>query len=404
VTEHLQAAEAAVVGACLRSGRAVDESAQILRAGDFSDPDMAALFQACVTVRADHPRGDVDHLLVATTAGTFKLTTPADLQRLAREVPSTANVGFYARYVADAATVRRYAQAASAVLASVEAGNDAQTVTQRALNAMQAAASDHRVDGLHARDYDELMDEQDAPYDWIVPGFIERGDRFVLTGHEGLGKSTLLRQAAILTAGGFNFVTGKPLEDVEPGRVLVVDVENSEKQWRRKTSGMRLQVKTKGGAFDGRLKVACHGRINLTSAEDSASVHRLIDLHQPDLVVIGPLYKLVPGGITNDDDAAPLITALDKIRDRGIALMLETHMGHSTSGGPGGARNVRPRGSSQLMGWPEFGYGLAPATSDASEGEPIPGLVDMIAWRGDRDERKWPDQWNRGSIWPWEPW
>jgi len=398
--DRTQLAERAVVGACIRSGKAVDQVAEVIGFRDFEDPDLAAIFQACVDIRADHPRGDLDPLLVAANAQTFKPVTPQDLQRIARECPSTANVGYYASFVVDAATVRRHAQAAHRVLAAVEAGKDAADVTQTALNALQDAQAGRKIDGLHAVDYDELMDQQDDPYDWVVPNFLERGDRFVLTGHEGLGKSTLLRQAVIATAGGFSFVTGKP---IDPKRALVIDVENSERQWRRKTAGMRQTVKTRGAQFDGRLKVACHGRIDLVG-KDRGSVMRLIDVHQPDMVLIGPLYKLSPKGVNNDDDAAEIITALDAIRDQGITLLLETHMGHTTTGGAGGARNVRPRGSSALMGWPEMGYGLAPATSEASEGEPIPGLVDMIPWRGDRDERKWPDQWNRGSVWPWEPW
>lgn len=401
VNEHLQAAEQAIVGASLRSRRAVDEASELVQPSDFLDPELGALYDACLTVRHDTPRGDLDLLMVASVARTQRPTSPMDLQRLARECVSSANVGFYARYVADAATVRRYQSAAHRVLTQVDAGADAETVTQTAMNAMQDAARGHRTDGLHAVDYDELMDAEDAPYDWVVPDYLERGDRFVLTGHEGLGKSTLLRQAAILTAGGFNFVTGKRMD---PKRVLVVDVENSERQWRRKTSGMRQQVKVRGGAFDGRLKVACHGRIDITSQRDQGSVMRLIDVHQPDMLMIGPLYKLAKKGINTDDDAAEVITALDVIRDRGITLLLETHMGHTTTGGAGGARNVRPRGSSALMGWPEFGYGLAPQTSDASEGTPIPGLVDMIPWRGDRDERAWPEQWKQGGEWPWMPW
>ncbi len=29
------------------------------------------------------------------------------------------------------------------------------------------------------------------------------------------------------------------------------------------------------------------------------------------------------------------------------------------------------------------------------------GDVDMVAWRGDRDERNWPQRIKRGGLWPW---
>jgi hypothetical protein len=55
---------------------------------------------------------------------------------------------------------------------------------------------------------------------------------------------------------------------------------------------------------------------------------------------------------------------------------------------------MRPRGSAALMGWPEFGYGLR--WNEV-------GDVDMVAWRGDRDERNWPLRIKRGGLWPWTP-
>ena len=66
-----------------------------------------------------------------------------------------------------------------------------------------------------------------------------------------------------------------------------------------------------------------------------------------------------------------------KLRARGITLVLEAHAGHATT--KGDERNMRPRGSAALMGWPEFGYGLRWNEM---------GDVDMVAWRGDRDARQ----------------
>jgi replicative DNA helicase len=113
------------------------------------------------------------------------------------------------------------------------------------------------------------------------------------------------------------------------------------------------------------------------------------------------LYKITSKAIQSDDDAAPVIAALDSIRDKGITLMLETHMGHTKNNS--GSRDVRPRGSAALLGWPEFGAGLARVKNEASEGMPVPGLADLIHWRGQRDHRPWPDQWVHGATWPWEP-
>ena len=73
------------------------------------------------------------------------------------------------------------------------------------------------------------------------------------------------------------------------------------------------------------------------------------------------------------DDAAPLILALDAIRDRGLCLLMEAHAGHAK--GANGTRDLRPRGSSALLGWPEFGFGLDPHETDNN-------AAWWSAWRG----------------------
>jgi hypothetical protein len=109
-----------------------------------------------------------------------------------------------------------------------------------------------------------------------------------------------------------------------------------------------------------------------------------LDATRPDILVIGPLYRLTQGALQNDDDAAPVLAALDTLRDRDISLLIEAHAGHGV--GQGGQRNLRPRGSSALLGWPEFGYGMRDIGG---------GFVDVVPWRGDRDERWWPSRVRR---------
>ena len=73
------------------------------------------------------------------------------------------------------------------------------------------------------------------------------------------------------------------------------------------------------------------------------------------ILAIGPLSRLVPRALQTDDEAAPVLAALDTIRDRDIALLIEAHAGHTV--GKGGQRDLRPRGSSALLGWPGLGVG-----------------------------------------------
>ena len=112
--------------------------------------------------------------------------------------------------------------------------------------------------------------------------------------------------------------------------------------------------------------------------------------------MIGPLYRLAPRALNDDSDAAPVIATLNLIRARGACVLLEAHAGHAL--GHGGRRDLRPRGSSAFLGWPEFGYGIR--SSDLPEAKKK-RLVDVVPWRGDRDEREWPDHLIAGGTWPW---
>jgi len=238
----------------------------------------------------------------------------------------------------------------------------------------------------------ELLDGTDD-YDWLIPGLLEREDRLMLTGSEGGGKTTFFRQVTILSAAGINPMT---FEKIEPVRVQVIDAENTERQWRRKVRSIALKARAEGTTDPlVSMNLSFPGRIDISSEKWLGAVHRLIDQNKPDLLAIGPLYKMARSAMNTDDDVAPVLAALDSIRERGVALLIEAHAGHSLSG-EGGQRNLRPRGSSALLGWPEMGFGLRLDKDD-------PNVTVIERWRGDRDERAWPARIKRGGQWPWTP-
>lgn len=229
-------------------------------------------------------------------------------------------------------------------------------------------------------------------YDWVIPGLLEKSDRLILTGIEGGGKSYFLRQVAIMAAAGLSPFSQEP---IRPVNVLVIDAENSERQWARTTKYI-TGIAERAGARppQDHVKVSAGFRVDLGVPADVEQIHRLIDKHEPSILMIGPLYKLVSGEITNDDDAAPLIKTLDAFRERGIALLMEAHTGHAGKS----SKDLRPRGSSALLGWPEFGFGLLPDTDNEE-------FVDLVRWRGDREQREWPSGFRKGmpGELPWMP-
>lgn len=274
-----------------------------------------------------------------------------------------------------------------------EADGDPGAAMANAGKRLQLLRDDHAIRRLEVKTLDEVLAEPDS-YDWVVDELIERGDRIMFTGVEGGGKSTLGRQIGILAAAGLHPFTFQTM--TRPARVLAVDAENSERQWRRAARGITAHAAVRGQVNPAEtMRLVCTGPLDLTSDADLGQIHAALDEQPADIVLIGPLYRLAPrGGVNDDEDAAPLLRALDTIRARGTALIIEAHAGHTRTGDE---RNLRPRGSSALLGWPEFGFGL---TTDKSANTATD--YRLVRWRGDRDQRAWPVRLSRGmSDWPW---
>jgi hypothetical protein len=247
-----------------------------------------------------------------------------------------------------------------------------------------------------APDLDEFLAGVDPPYAWVIESILERGDRLIWTGAEGLGKSVVGRQLAVAAAAGIHPFTN---DRTDPRVVLWIDCENSERQGRRHFRRLRRVIIAKGCPVPkgGMRLIHRPEGIDLTRDEDVAWLMERVHAYKPELLYIGPLYRLHATDI-NDETAARKVTAvLDLARARAdCALIIE---GHSPHGGGGESRPVRPIGSSLFRRWPEFGYGISPATDD----NPCKEVV-IRPWRGARDERHWPRSliWSeKDDEWPW---
>lgn len=256
-----------------------------------------------------------------------------------------------------------------------------------------------------AQDIWEFLATDDPPHNWIVPGLLERGDRLILTGFEGQGKSMLIRQLAICIAAGINpFWHDKRFP---PQKVLLIDCENSEAQSRRKLRPIAEISKH----FKGAQKIP-HGGLrlihrpegmDLTTESDAAWLIERVTAHQPDVLFIGPFYRLHQGNMNDEVFARRTVAILDRARAiTNCALITEAHAGH---GEAGKSRSVRPTGSSLLLRWPEFGYGLAPNAMSVPDDLGRSREMDFVSWRGPRDDRDWPThiRYGREGEMPWQP-
>ena len=255
-----------------------------------------------------------------------------------------------------------------------------------------------------APDLYEFLAVQDPGYDWVIPNLLERGDRLIWTGFEGLGKSVITRQLAVCAAAGIH-----PFENrgIPQKRVLFIDCENPDRKNRRHFRDLERTARANGypvpeGAF--RIIGRPEG-IDLTRGEDAAWLLERVTAHSPDLLVIGPFYRLHAADANEEMAARTVVAALDAARLKAdCALITEAHAGHGQGGGY--ARSVRPIGSSLLMRWPEFGYGIAPYPDAEPDEHGRCRHVEVKAWRGPREERQWPRElmWGTHALdLPWVP-
>ena len=391
MSAHLDA-EKDIIGAILLHPDSLRFAIEHVTGDDFADRRLGAAFNVANGYRGTGTPIDETTLAAGMTERGYK-TRPVDLFDLKAATPTHENIGYYAKIVADAAGKRRlesFGARAQQVAHSDAPYAEIMGDVRRAWDELTVQAAS----GLTAPTLAEVLDGPDD-YDWLVPNLLERQDRLVVTGGEGAGKSYWIQQIAVLSAAGIHPTT---FQQIDPIRVLIVDAENSEKQWRRRVRSLSIQAARYGQVDPAEtVRLATVPRLNLTDERDLAAVHRLVDEHRPDMLVIGPLYRLIPRAIQSDDDAAPLITALDGLRARGCALVMEAHAGHAKDGT--GARDLRPRGSSALMGWPEFGLGLQ--LIPPQDGDDGRTRAAVMRWRGDRDQRAWPNTLVRGGRWPW---
>lgn len=238
---------------------------------------------------------------------------------------------------------------------------------------------------------EEFVGQAMPDLEWVIPGLLASGERLVLTGVEGFGKSICMRQIGVAAAAGLDPFG---LTDTPPKRVLLVDCENPARIMIDKLGDLLAVVRQRHKSTSERMWIERFPQgLDLADPKDRLKLHHLCQLIRPELLLIGPAYKLYVGGSNaREEDLARQVTSvLDGLREEfGFALILEHHSPH---GHGGEARSVRPIGSSLWLRWPEFGLGLRPQEGT----KPPDRMADLIPWRGARDERPWPKNLQAGG-------
>ena len=368
-------AEESTLSACIQSIAARKEARRHIDREDFLYPQHMTIWDALS--KLDREQQPVDLMTVNTAVRSDAAATAAMLEVVSNQaIPD--NVQHYAETVRGWAVRRRlYDEATRVQQSAANLDVDPAGLASSVVTRFSQIRDTGITEDAQSITLGELLESPDDQPEWVIPGLLERRDRLILTGQEGLGKSFLLRQIAIMAAAGLD-----PFDQtraIKPAKVLIVDCENSLRQVKRKARGIVEFAQRWGTGHPEQVNLLCTGRIDILRDKDLSMIHREIEVVQPDIIVIGPIYAMSPKALMTDDDAVPVLAALDGMREGGAALLMEAHAGHAMDSH---GRNLRPRGSASLMGWPEFGYGL--------KAEQTSGYASLVPWRGDRDSRDWP--------------
>ena len=295
----MSAAEENLLGALILSPKSYREVKTVVSADDFTNIDMGKIFDGIGQMIATGQ--DVDQITVSNRFAQwgiklYDMTAPF---QWAKAEVYTTSVYEYARAVRNDSIKRKLGLIAQDIMQKLSGVSEPLDVAIDAANLIDDIREGVSSGELKTKVLGEILQGDDS-YDWLIPGLLERQDRLIVTGPEGFGKTTFLRQIAILSAAGLNPIT---FEKIRPIKVLVVDAENTERQWRRAVRGMS-DMAARLGVTDPRktIHIAAGRRIDITKGSHLSEIHNLVDIHKPDMLMIGPLYKLVPKAINSDDD------------------------------------------------------------------------------------------------------
>jgi replicative DNA helicase len=386
-------AESCVLGACLLSAAAVEVAVDALVPGDFGAPSNGAIFEAIAALYREGSPTDWK-----TTGDQLRAMgaeiPPGRLTEQIANVPATspAAVARYAKTVWEFALRRRLtAEGAELMTAACNLTRDPAVELDRhkaCLAAIDSPALAGDPDDLEIGEFLAQPISERAP--WVIPGLLRTGHRAVVTAPEGVGKSTLLRQLAVLTAFGLHPFT---FAAIEPMPTLIVDLENPRDVVHAAVRRLVDQAERQSLNRSPASVWLQPGGINLRIRRDRVAFENVLRRRRPRLVVLGPVYKSYTRRANESDEqvASEVQAVLDDLRVRfnDFALLLE----HHSAKGTGGWRDLQPFGSSLWLRWPDAGIKAQPVPDK-------PGVLKLGRWRGDRAEVRWPDELHRDSVWP----
>lgn len=180
-------AEEALIGAMLLSSDAINNAVANVSADEFVGDRTRQMFEVIVMLWLAGEQVDV----LTVTSELVRIgaqITQADIAKYTSLTPDVHAAAKYAQIVSEHATMRRLMFLGDDLRAKAEAmPDDPYELAQQAIGWLGDIASP--VEQIEpGPDIDSFLEQVDPEAEMIVPDFLERTDRIVLTGGEGQGK------------------------------------------------------------------------------------------------------------------------------------------------------------------------------------------------------------------------
>lgn len=204
--------------------------------------------------------------------------------------------------------------------------------------------------------------------------YLGRGGGMLFVSHAGAGKSSWIMDACM------SWALGEPWMGIKcsrPLRSLIIQAEDSDR-YIGKIFASFAHVRKLTTDQTTQLATNCHiVRVKgISGPTFLAEVKHLAAQHQPDLVIINPLYIYADGDIGRSEFAQPFLMGLDAVnKDEKFAYILVHHTGKPQSKGKDGKRAevedwesvYMGFGSSYLANWPRCSALLEPVAGSSGK-------------------------------------
>lgn len=372
------------------------DASLIVRPEDFFDTRHGTIFETILQIITDGGVADPTFVLdrLQRDKQINLVGGPVYIASLYEKACVAPSVPHYARLIARASTYRRVRLAGQRIFqAASENQMDEADLIQWSTEQISAARDERTgVDQL-TLEYQAFLDHHTGVREMLIPGIFGKSERLILTGHGGLGKTTYCQQIVTCAAGGiqpFDWASG---EVYEPLRVSIFDCENRPYRLKNRLTPIVEEVAKRGQDPRPNLNIMKDSgqRLNLMDPQTALSILRTIEHDKPDIVYIGPLYKLHHLNADKEEATSRIADFLDSICNMGAGVVAEAHI--NKEAGVGGS--LAPSGSNLWTWWPEYGHGLRLSSeSDAA----FFRRCNVERWRGDREENNWPTQIETSGV------